>query len=369
MNRIGLLALFVPVALVAQAPIPPPVLPSVSIRVQPQTVYLEMGDQAQSLNFDFILESAGSESIRLDRIALDAYDAAGKPILRRFMDGNGFSPSIQTIPERMIPAKGRLLVFNPFHTFRPDVDLHRLVYTFSVGVPDTDRDVTVRVEVKPQVYRSRVRLSLPMKGRVLVHDGHDFYGHHRRLDTLHPAAQHFGLTRNFMRYSLDLTPTDESFQPFKEKGARNGDWYGWGQPLFAPADGTVVDAGDLEPDNELGSPNRFNPEALIKTPMKFYGNYLVIDHGHGEYSLLGHLQKGSLQVKKGDRVLRGQPVAKIGSSGSSHNPHLHFELRTGKDLQVEGLPATFHGFRHHLGATVKAVEQGTIDTGDLVERP
>lgn len=362
------LPLLLPAALMAQAPPSQPALPSVDIRVQPQPVYIEMADQAQSLNFDFLLESSDAEAVRIDGIALEAYDAKGKPILRRFVDGNGFSPSIQTIPQRMIPAKGRLLVFNPFHTFRPDVALHRLVYTFSLGVPDTDRDVKVQVEVRPQVYRSHARLALPMKGRVLVHDGHDFYGHHRRLDTLHPAAQHFGLTRNFMRYSLDLTPTDEAFQPFKEKGARNSDWYGWGQALFTPTDGTVVEAGDLEPDNELGGPDLFNPEALIQTPMKFYGNYLVIDHGHGEYSLLGHLQKGSLQVKVGDKVRSGQPVAKIGSSGSSHNPHLHFELRTGRDLQVEGLPATFVGFRRHLGATVKAVDQGVLDTGDLVER-
>jgi murein DD-endopeptidase MepM/ murein hydrolase activator NlpD len=101
--------------------------------------------------------------------------------------------------------------------------------------------------------------------------------------------------------------------------------------------------------------------------MKFYGNYVLIDHGNGEFSLLGHLMKGSLQVKAGNRVKRGQAVAKAGNSGSSNNPHVHYELRTGRDLKCDGLPATFLGFKRHLGSRVVAIKAGPVDTGDLIE--
>lgn len=137
--------------------------------------------------------------------------------------------------------------------------------------------------------------------------------------------------------------------------------------MYATGDGTVLGAVDTEPDNVRGGENFFKSENIKASPMKFYGNYVLIDHGNGEYSLLGHVQQGSLLVKVGDRVARGQKVAKIGSSGSSNNPHVHYELRTGTELKAEGLPATFRGFLRHLGAKVVAVEAGPVDTGDMLE--
>ena len=93
----------------------------------------------------------------------------------------------------------------------------------------------------------------------------------------------------------------------------------------------------------------------------------MLSDGNGEFSLMGHVQKGSLAVKVGDVVKRGQLVARIGSSGSSNNPHVHYELRTGKDLKVDGLPATFVGYRRHLGTKVIAAQPGPVDTGDMLE--
>lgn len=358
--------LFATLPILAQSAPSKPVGP-VRVTVNPKQVWIEAGDTAQAVNFDFILENQGDAPLGIDKIEVTAFDAAGKPVLRRFIDGNGFAPSIETIPERVLAPKATLLLFNPFHTFRPDVDLHRLVYTFGLSIPKEAPETSVTVTVEPRRYRGQGALSLPLKGRLLVHDGHDFYAHHRRLNTQHPAAQQFGLTQNFMRYSLDLNTTNQAFEPFKGEGARNEDWYAWGQPLYAAGDGTVVAAGDGEPDNIRGGQNFFNPGALAATPMKFYGNYVVIDHGHGEFSLLGHLQKGSVTVKAGDRVKRGQAVAKVGSSGSSNNPHVHFELRNGVDLKCDGLPATFHDFKRHLGSQVLDVKAGPLDTGDMVE--
>jgi murein DD-endopeptidase MepM/ murein hydrolase activator NlpD len=72
------------------------------------------------------------------------------------------------------------------------------------------------------------------------------------------------------------------------------------------------------------------------------GNTVVIDHGHGEYSALSHLQRGSVRVEAGHRLRRGEPIGRLGSSGSSELPHLHYQLMAGPDLfRSDGLPALF----------------------------
>ncbi len=339
----------------------------VRITALPQQIWIEAGDSSQSLNFDFLVENLGPTPVGIDSIELTVFDSQDKPVLRRTIDSNGFAPSIETIPGRVVGSGARILVFNPFHSFRPDIELHRLHFAFSLSIPQEAPDTSTTVTIEPRVYVSKTALSLPVKGKSLVHDGHDYYSHHRRLNTEHHAAKDLGLTQNFMRYSLDLNNTNDNFEVFRDTGASNEDWYAWGQPVYASGDGTVVAATDIEPDNIRGGENFFRPDKLKTNPMHFYGNYLVIDHGNGEFSMLGHLQQGSLLVKAGDIVQRGQAIAKMGNSGSSNNPHLHFELRTGKDLQVEGLPAIFHNYHRHLGSKVLKVDAGPVDTGDMLE--
>ena len=56
------------------------------------------------------------------------------------------------------------------------------------------------------------------------------------------------------------------------------------------------------------------------------GNYVMIDHGKNEYSLYAHLQPGSVGIRVGDQVKAGDVIGKLGSSGNSTEPHLHFHV-------------------------------------------
>ena len=91
-----------------------------------------------------------------------------------------------------------------------------------------------------------------------------------------------------------------------------------GVPLLAPADGVVYYAGRDDAANQFGPyPN-------------FYGNVLVIQldqtwNGHTIYALYGHMQ--SIDVRTGDRVVRGQQVARTGMEGIAIGPHVHVEVR------------------------------------------
>lgn len=76
-----------------------------------------------------------------------------------------------------------------------------------------------------------------------------------------------------------------------------------GTKILAPADGVVSFVG----------------------PRGFYGQLMVIDHGHGVTTRYAHLDKALL--KQGDRVVRGETIAQMGNTGRSTGPHLHYEVR------------------------------------------
>ena len=84
-----------------------------------------------------------------------------------------------------------------------------------------------------------------------------------------------------------------------------------GQPVYAVADGIVVTA-----------------KALTTS----YGNYVIIMHDNGLYTLYAHGQAGSISVSQYQRVKQGQQIMRVGSTGNSSGPHLHFEVRTSPGL-------------------------------------
>lgn len=105
--------------------------------------------------------------------------------------------------------------------------------------------------------------------------------------------------------------------------------------IYSPCDGTVVSVQDRWKDE---SPYAFN---FPYNP----GNSIVIKY-ENVYILMGHLEKGSILVKQGDQVSKGQPLAKVGNSGWTTEPHLHIQaMRTydGVDNEGKGLPFTFNG--------------------------
>lgn len=60
-----------------------------------------------------------------------------------------------------------------------------------------------------------------------------------------------------------------------------------------------------------------------------YGNYVIIQHSDGNFTLYGHLHEKSITVTAGESVRQGEVIGKMGSSGNSTGTHLHFEVRQG----------------------------------------
>jgi murein DD-endopeptidase MepM/ murein hydrolase activator NlpD len=336
---------------------------AVKIAVKPQPFYIERRGSRQLLNFDFRVENSGKETLLIQRIELTVFDKQGRLIQRKFLDDNGTRPNIQTIANREIEAGKAQLIFNPFYDFEADVELGKLRYRFSlVAKADEKRLFEAEVAATPLAYPGKTRLLFPLRGRSIVYDGHDFYAHHRRFDFLNPFLQQFGFHSNFMRYAYDFCPVNEQGEMYKGKAENNADWIGFGASVYATGEGRVAAMFDGMADNRS-----FNEAEIPTRPMVIFGNYVVIDHRNGEFSLFAHLQQGSVKVKPGQLLRRGQMIARIGASGSANIPHLHYELRTGTGIDAEGLPSYFSNFRRLLGAKSTLLQRGQLDTGDVID--
>ncbi len=73
---------------------------------------------------------------------------------------------------------------------------------------------------------------------------------------------------------------------------------------------------------------------------------MILDIGGGNYALYAHFQPGSIRVKEGDQVKRGDVLALVGNSGNSLAPHLHFHVMSGRlSLASNGLPYEIDSFK------------------------
>jgi len=126
--------------------------------------------------------------------------------------------------------------------------------------------------------------------------------------------------------------------------------------VLAVADGTVLGVRDGIPDNK---PGHVGAEALNLTLETIAGNWVVLDLGDGQFAHYAHLRPGSLRVKAGDRVRRGDVIAQVGNSGSSFEPHLHFEVTTSPEALVgEGVPYLFDAYTDvGIGTRARRVRQ------------
>ena len=146
---------------------------------------------------------------------------------------------------------------------------------------------------------------------------------------------------------------------------------GYGQPVYAPGAGVVLTSANDIPENwfEDAKATKIGyPRLPAGKDPKDIGNFVLIDHQNGEYSLLVHMKPGSVIVKPGDHVGQGQQVGRIGFAGDSIFPHLHYSLMDGPEVfKAWGLPPYFLRFRRLLGASSVEVGLGPVDSGDFLE--
>jgi Peptidase family M23 len=154
------------------------------------------------------------------------------------------------------------------------------------------------------------------------------------------------------RFSVDFVFLKNG-RLFSGDGADNSQYFCFGQPVLAPADGQVVMVEDGFQDNPPGHPTRDSPR----------GNMVLISHGNSEFSLMDHLKQNSVRVKKGDKVKEGDTIGECGNSGPSPVPHIHYMLQDSGGIPLpDSLPAQFVDYY----ADGKLVASGEPERGQMV---
>jgi hypothetical protein len=151
---------------------------------------------------------------------------------------------------------------------------------------------------------------------------------------------------NSQRFAIDWKRTNDQGDFYTGDRTRNESYVDYGLPVYAVADGTVVSTLDDMEANVPGTLPANDPELAKKlTVQNIDGNHIILDIGGGVYAMYAHFIKGSLSVKPGDKVRKGQQIAKLGNTGNSNAPHLHFQLMNGPSLlEADGLPYLLDGF-------------------------
>jgi len=121
----------------------------------------------------------------------------------------------------------------------------------------------------------------------------------------------------------------------------NESYFNYGDTLYAVAGGRIVDLQD-----DLAENHGNAHDVVLHSMSEYAGNYLILDLGDGHFAGYGHCIPNSFFVANGDSVTEGQPLARLGNSGNSGGPHLHFQITGNPDfLFSRGYPFVLKQYR------------------------
>jgi hypothetical protein len=278
-------------------------------------------DGMDHVEYELLVVSVFSEPVTLSSVAV--LDSSGKELMA--MDGGVLAAATQTLfsktPSPVIAASGAVSVDVDLSLppgAAPELVTHRIAYTLAA---DTQNAAMIdRPEVDgPEVVINRqpaVVLRPPLAGNGwLVTSGCCKPNVHRderiaingaRIETAETFAVDWGKVRGDRLYDGDGKTTEL--------------FYGFGEDVLAVADGTVVSVHD-------GMADATPFVAMTpKSKSDYGGNNVMVKIAPDVFAWYAHLRQGSLAVKVGDAIKAGAPIAKLGNTGPSTGPHLHFGL-------------------------------------------
>ena len=154
------------------------------------------------------------------------------------------------------------------------------------------------------------------------------------------------------RFAYDFIIVDEEGKSYSGKKEDLRSYYCYGKDILAPADGIVISFKNNFPDCRIMDDGQPDPD----TP-DIGGNRIVIKHSENEYSTICHLMPKSITVQIGQRVKRGEIIAKCGNSGNTTEPHIHFQLQnTAHFYSCIGVPILFAEIQNKLCANYSVID-------------
>lgn len=195
------------------------------------------------------------------------------------------------------------------------------------------------IESRITVARARavLRLGPPLRGGpwVMAH-GFDNVNGHRRI--VLPIEGRASIPQ---RYAIDYFKVDEQGKTFVGNEENWQNYHAYGEEVLAVADGVVAVAVDGIPENISHPYERAVPINLETVA----GNHVLLELADGRYGFYAHLANGSVAVRPGDVVTKGQVIGRLGNTGNTPQPHLHFTIADNTGILAnEGLPYEFEAF-------------------------
>jgi hypothetical protein len=213
---------------------------------------------------------------------------------------------------------------------QPAALAHR--FTFS----GTDGSVMVREVRTPVRKPPSLVIGPPLRGSGwIAGNGPSNHSIHRRA--VFPFSARTTVSQ---RFAYDFMKLGEDGLAFRGDRLSNRSYYGYGEEALAVANATVRLVHDGVAENAPFS----RPTGPVNADTSG-GNFVVLDLGKGRFAFYAHFQPGSIRVRPGQRVRRGQVLGRVGNSGNSDTPHLHFHISDAEDLLAsEGMPFAFRSF-------------------------
>lgn len=300
--------------------------PSAQVLAAPSPVVLT--DDRRHLVYEVVVRNPAAERTVVRRVAVLDQDrrvlaAFGPASIARLLGPSG----MPLVPAPEIEPGGRLILFLDLALPRGRRVPSRLQHRFVIG---SERLKGAGTEVE--------------RGRALR------VGPPLRTDRLLAIIAHAPVTiddrlSHAQRYAIDFARLNEQGDNvFTGDPTRNESYAIYGAEVVAVAPGTITAMRDDLPDNTPPTEPPFTGWENVA------GNRVVQDLGDGRYALYAHMQPGSVRVRVGQRVERGQVLGLVGNSGISSGPHLHFHVMDGpggpSGLDANGLPYVFDRFDH-----------------------
>lgn len=252
-----------------------------------------------------------------------------------------WSPGIDAVVYLSVPLKGR--VAQPLRL------IHRATYDKAGAEPGTAAVDGAALIVQPI---NTSELGPPLRGGpwVAIYDARWERGHRRVLYAVNGAVHVPG------RFAIDWIRVGPHGGFARGDGKLPSQWLGYSADVLAVTDAVVASIGD-----GVAEASSLAEGMAHKVPLEnAAGNYVALDLGDGRFAFYEHLKPGSIAVKPGEHVQRGQVIGKLGFTGESTGPHLHFHVSDANaTLAAEGLPYGLDHFRV-LGTypTIDAFAQG-----------